>query len=61
MNKEQRILIDRYKYHDERAMMSYLNERDVMIHSRIMEEIQAIYYLMFNSSLVKDITMNGEI
>lgn len=60
MNKVQRILITRYKYHhEERAMMFY--EWDVMIHSRIMEEIQAIYYLMFKSDIVKDITMNGEI
>ncbi len=60
MNKNQKILIERYRYHcKERAMMFY--EWDVMIHSRILEEIQAIYYLMFKSDLVKDITMNGEI
>lgn len=65
MNAKQKILIARYNYHNERAMkaasIAYLNERDVMIHSRIMEEIQAIYYLLFKRNILGDITMNGEI
>lgn len=61
MTKYQKILIERYKYHNERAMMTDLSGRAVAIHSHIKDEIQAIYYLMFKRNLVKDITMNGEI